>query len=441
MPNSTREKKQGQEKTANARQYGKNKSFPLPVWNGILDHYNKMGPAIWEFLWLLDKITYEDENGVGWCLATKNKVRPIKASEIAKDLGKSADAVSEMLRRLSRWKYIQRVRTPYGDRIGVNHSRKFGVWSKHPRSKQSIEPAEPVEGPSKPETPVQAPDTKTTPEVALDDALEAGNSEVERYGVNATSENRDMASTPERYGVNATNKEYAARRSNGSGRSNETDNALESIRPSVQNQTDGRGVSQPSIPPTQPKTERQHRLDILNALQLTSSSHLWPASFDDSRFGDSPIELTSALYGWIIARIRAARKNGSTDPILFPKAYAIKAAREFFEQHYDWYQILERFLGSAEDSGFAFTSGSWIDSRTPIPIRLPPTENDLTNIAVSYIESRIRFNHGRPIAVWSILNHMRNHCVTTLHAQKITELAMTRFPDAAFQKSFRRKAK
>ena len=39
------------------RKYGKNRSYPIPVWNGILEHCKKIGPAIWVFLWCLDRIT------------------------------------------------------------------------------------------------------------------------------------------------------------------------------------------------------------------------------------------------------------------------------------------------------------------------------------------------------------------------------------------------
>ena len=69
----------------------KNKSYPFPVWSGLLEHRAKMGPAIWEFLWCLDKITTETD-GVGWVLGKQ----PVKAARIAKDL---KDESSDHLRQ------------------------------------------------------------------------------------------------------------------------------------------------------------------------------------------------------------------------------------------------------------------------------------------------------------------------------------------------------
>ena len=65
----------------NGRKYGNRQSHPLPVWNGILDHRERLGGAIWEFLWCLDKITVEKE-GVGIVLGGK----PIKVEEIVADI-------------------------------------------------------------------------------------------------------------------------------------------------------------------------------------------------------------------------------------------------------------------------------------------------------------------------------------------------------------------
>ncbi len=311
---------QRQTKFPHGRKYGKGDSYPLPVWNGVLDHYSRIGPAIWEFLWLVDKITFEDADGIGWCLGRT----PIKSKTIAKDLGKSPDAVKENLRRLDK-RYIVRIRTPYGEIIGVRKSCKFDIWKK--------KPTEPIEG---------AREVASTPPL----------------------ENREVASTPREVASTPRTKKTQQGHSNEevSGHSNQTDQTdSKPIRPSVPNQTDGRHVSQ------EPKSEREYFVQILNALQLNSDSRHWPVDFDIS-----PIELTSALLGWLCDRSVSALKNTGRN-VQYPAAYFLQAARAFFEQHDDdWYQILERFLGFAEDNGFVFSSGSWIDTRAnaePIPFR------------------------------------------------------------------------
>jgi hypothetical protein len=107
------------------RMYRQKRSFPIPVWNGILEHCKKIGPAIWVFLWLLDKITDEKSKpGVGWCLGRA----PIKLERIASDLYESSRTVQRHLLRLTKEGYIIRRRTPFGYSIGVRNSRKFGAF-------------------------------------------------------------------------------------------------------------------------------------------------------------------------------------------------------------------------------------------------------------------------------------------------------------------------
>lgn len=106
------------------RKYGEKESRPLPLWNGILEHRRRMKSALWEFTWCIDKITEEDENGVGWVFGKA----PVRAGQIAEDLDEDEKTARENLARLSREKFIIRRRTPYGFVIGVSNSRKFGIW-------------------------------------------------------------------------------------------------------------------------------------------------------------------------------------------------------------------------------------------------------------------------------------------------------------------------
>lgn len=111
------------------RRYRGKQSRPIPVWNGVLEHRERIDAAIWEFLWLLDSVT-DERDGVGIVLGGA----PVKASRIAKDLAFDEWTVRQHLKTLEGGHYIKRRRTPYGFVFEVCKSRKFGVWSAHKRS-------------------------------------------------------------------------------------------------------------------------------------------------------------------------------------------------------------------------------------------------------------------------------------------------------------------
>ena len=103
-------------------------SFPFTIWSGLLQngHKEKIGSAIWEFLWCINKVTKEirqSENAlpVGIVLGGK----PIKADEIAKDLKIHPETVKSNLRRLKKEKYIDYKLAPYGYIITVSNSKKY----------------------------------------------------------------------------------------------------------------------------------------------------------------------------------------------------------------------------------------------------------------------------------------------------------------------------
>jgi len=98
------------------------KGFFIDISNGLLDskHVAAMGPAVWEFMWCLDKITKIDEHGIGWVLGGK----PIKLEEITKTLGKHKNRVSEHLTRLQDEGYIFKLQAPYGIIITVAKAKK-----------------------------------------------------------------------------------------------------------------------------------------------------------------------------------------------------------------------------------------------------------------------------------------------------------------------------
>jgi hypothetical protein len=50
--------------TLHGRKYRASDSHPMPLWSGIMEHCGRIGSALWEFVWCLDKIT-EDRDGIG----------------------------------------------------------------------------------------------------------------------------------------------------------------------------------------------------------------------------------------------------------------------------------------------------------------------------------------------------------------------------------------
>jgi uncharacterized phage protein (TIGR02220 family) len=109
--------------------YEMSDSFPIKIWSGILanNHMKKINNSLWEFIWLINKITKE-EDGLGYVL----KGIPIKIDDIANDLNRCRKTVQRHLKRLEKHGYINLKRTGYGYIITVNKSKKF----KH----QSIKP-------------------------------------------------------------------------------------------------------------------------------------------------------------------------------------------------------------------------------------------------------------------------------------------------------------
>ena len=92
--------------------------------NLLLDgHRQRMGSAVWEFMWLLDRMTSISEEQVGTVLGG----RPIKTEEIVSSLGINRKYVNLHLRRLEQQGYVKILRTPHGLVISLNKAFKvFG---------------------------------------------------------------------------------------------------------------------------------------------------------------------------------------------------------------------------------------------------------------------------------------------------------------------------
>jgi hypothetical protein len=110
--------------TNHGRKYGERQSHPIPIWNGILEHRRRMGGAIWEFLWCIDRVTRE-KDGVGLVLGGQ----PITLRRILQDVpGSDCETIRLHMKTLECQRYIRRRRTPYGHVIEVLNSQKRGIW-------------------------------------------------------------------------------------------------------------------------------------------------------------------------------------------------------------------------------------------------------------------------------------------------------------------------
>lgn len=138
-----------------SRKFGDKASHPLPLWNGVFEHYDRIGDSLWEFAWCIDKITVE-RDGVGIVLGGS----PVKLRAIVDALkGSNRETVRRHMGILERENYIRRRRTPYGHVIEVLNSRKFEIWKKE-KHKEDVSPTllKHVFEQEKPKTVPQKPD-------------------------------------------------------------------------------------------------------------------------------------------------------------------------------------------------------------------------------------------------------------------------------------------
>lgn len=100
---------------------GGDNGYPFRVWNGLLEppHIEQIGPAIWLFLWCIDKQTDDHE---GWVLGG----RAITQTEIAASLPPlSKQTIGDHQRRLEEYEYLELFRTRRGTRIRVCKPKKW----------------------------------------------------------------------------------------------------------------------------------------------------------------------------------------------------------------------------------------------------------------------------------------------------------------------------
>jgi hypothetical protein len=80
--------------------------FPLSA--GLLQHKQRMGAAIWEFLWLLDQCTSDEPQTDGTFLGIVKFGKPISARDVAADLAEHVETAKANLRSLADAAYVIR---------------------------------------------------------------------------------------------------------------------------------------------------------------------------------------------------------------------------------------------------------------------------------------------------------------------------------------------
>lgn len=112
--------------------------FFITVSNGLLEakHRKKIGSAVWEFMWIIDKITKIDDEGIGWVWGGK----PVNLKDIR--LGVHPINTSKNLNKLEKAGYIFLTHTPYGIVIKVAKAKKRFSDNAKPQKKRFSDNAE-----------------------------------------------------------------------------------------------------------------------------------------------------------------------------------------------------------------------------------------------------------------------------------------------------------
>lgn len=111
--------------------------FYITISNGLLEdgHHERMGAAIWLFMWFIDKVTKIDSKGFGWVYGGK----PININSISHIPRRT---VQRYLQTLKKEGYVDTIRTPYGIIVKVvKAKKKFGDAPKvaHPDAPKMVQ--------------------------------------------------------------------------------------------------------------------------------------------------------------------------------------------------------------------------------------------------------------------------------------------------------------
>lgn len=110
--------------------------FYISISNGLLKdgHRKRMGEAVWEYMYLIDKITKIDSGGFGWVLGGK----PLKLKELADNLCVHRNTVSRNLKILEQEGYIVIIHAPYGLSIRVVKAKKRFTKNGEPDTQRMV---------------------------------------------------------------------------------------------------------------------------------------------------------------------------------------------------------------------------------------------------------------------------------------------------------------
>lgn len=103
------------------------RDFPIGLRTGLItsEHRKRMGMAVWEFMWLVDRVTEEYQRSDGEVRGRVLGGAVITADAIATWYEISEDTVRDHLKLLEVAGYITRQRTTNGFRIEVRNSKKW----------------------------------------------------------------------------------------------------------------------------------------------------------------------------------------------------------------------------------------------------------------------------------------------------------------------------
>jgi hypothetical protein len=102
-------------------------TFAIPISSGIFAHCQKIGIAIWVFIWMIDRTTREVPSANGCSEGLVYNGRAIRAYEVGKELGMPARTIQAHLDRLVAHGYLRRINRTQGAASGyaVQRSKKW----------------------------------------------------------------------------------------------------------------------------------------------------------------------------------------------------------------------------------------------------------------------------------------------------------------------------
>jgi hypothetical protein len=106
------------------------KTILFLVSNGLLEHKPRIGTAIWEFLWFIDKVTKDEPDGNGKFNGLVLGGQPVSAATIARDLREHVNTAKANIKALEAKGYITRRRLPDNRcSYAVTNSKKW-LWTR-----------------------------------------------------------------------------------------------------------------------------------------------------------------------------------------------------------------------------------------------------------------------------------------------------------------------